>query len=73
MDPLTCTVELDTYPLPVNVIMVVEVPATTVDGLILLIDGTGFTATTVKIVPLDVPPPGDGLTTVTVAVAALLS
>jgi hypothetical protein len=43
-------------------------PATAEEGVRLVIDGTGLPATIVKIMALDVPPPGVGLKTVTPAV-----
>ena len=48
-------------------------PATAEEGVRLVIDGTGLPAAIVKIVALDVPPPGVGLKTVTppVPIAAM--
>ena len=54
---------------PVMVRVKLSLPATAVAGLMLLIVGNGFVM--VKVAVLDVPPPGAGLKTVTLAVPAV--
>jgi len=52
---------------PVAVIVVAELPAGTVFGLIEVNDGTGLEgAWIVNVAPVDVPPPGAGVITVIV-------
>jgi hypothetical protein len=57
--------------LPFTVSVKAPLPAMAEVGLILLMLGTGFAAVIVKVTELDVPPPGDGLKTVTAALPAL--
>ena len=54
-------------PLPVTVKVKAAPPAIAEFGLMLLMEGTGFGCITVKVAPFEVPPPGAGLNTVTVA------
>src|SRR5215813_15129417 len=63
------TVEL-TKPLPVTIRSKSGLPACTVEGLIIVIRGIGFGVAMVKLTVFDGPPPGDGLTTRTMAVPA---
>ncbi len=56
---------------PVTVSVKADPPAVAELGLKPLTPGTGFGAVIVKLTPFDVPPPGVGLNTVTVAVPAV--
>jgi hypothetical protein len=56
---------------PVTVSVNPAPPAIAEVGLILVRPGTGLAAVIVKFTPLDVPPPGAGLNTVTLAVPAV--
>jgi len=67
--PFQRTTELVTKFVPVMVSVNPPLPATAVDGLIVVIVGDGFVM--VKVAMLDVPPPGAGLKTVTFAVPAV--
>src|SRR6267143_1859986 len=66
--PFHCTTELLTKFVPVTVSVNPGPPATAEVGLKLVIVGIGFR--TVKVCGLDIPPPGGGVNTVTVAVPA---
>ena len=67
--PFHAITEVETNPDPVTSTKVSVDPASTLVGSILAIVGTGlFTA---KSTAADVPPPGDGLTTVNFAIAAV--
>jgi len=67
--PFQFTVELLTKLLPLTVSVVAAPPAVALDGLKLLIAGTGLLM--VNVAALDVPPPGEGLNTLTWAAAAV--
>ena len=67
--PFQRTTEPLTKFVPVMVRVNPPLPATAVDGLIVVIVGDGFVM--VKVAMLDVPPPGAGLKTVTFAVPAV--
>ena len=67
--PFQRTFALLTKFVPVMVRVNPPLPATAVDGLIVVIVGDGFVM--VKVAALDVPPPGVGLKTVTFAVPAV--
>jgi hypothetical protein len=68
LDPFHCTVELETKFVPLTVSVNAAPPALAIAGLRLDIDGTGLF--TVKVCALELPPPGAGLTTVTLIVPA---
>jgi hypothetical protein len=65
-DPFHCTTELDTKPVPFTVSVKPAPPAVPDDGLRLVVAGTGLLM--LMVCALEVPPPGAGLYTVTVAV-----
>jgi len=67
--PFQATTENATKPDPLTAITVSPVPARTLAGFMLLMAGTGLL--TEKSTPGDVPPPGDGLTTVNFAIVAV--
>ena len=66
--PFHCTVEPFTKPLPLTVNVNAVPPAVTAFGLKVVIVGAGLLIVNVRL--FEVPPPGAGLTTVTVAVPA---
>lgn len=66
--PFHCTVESLMNPLPVTTNVKAVPPAVAEAGFKLVMAGAGLLM--VKVSPFDVPPPGDGLATVTVAVPA---
>jgi hypothetical protein len=68
-DPFHRTTEPTTKPLPLTVSVNAGPPAPAVAGLKLVVVGTGLLI--VKVRPLEVPPPGAGLNTVTEAVPAI--
>jgi hypothetical protein len=57
--------------LPLTVSVKAAPPAVAEVGLMLVIAGTEFAAVIVKVTELEIPPPGDGLKTVTAALPAL--
>ena len=59
-------------PLPLTLRVKAELPAILLDGVSETIDGTGLAALIVNVIALDVPPPGVGLKTDTLALPALL-
>jgi len=65
----TCEVLLKLFPLTVSVNP--ALPAGADAGVIPLVAGTGLGATIVNAWALDVPPPGAGVTTVTLALPAV--
>lgn len=71
--PFQSTVEDATKSLPLTVRVNAVDPAATLDGEIEEIEGTGLTAVIVNDEPLEVPPPGVGLTTVIVAVPVVVT
>src|SRR5882762_4160616 len=66
--PFQFTVDAATKSLPVTARMNSGLPDAALDGARVEIDGTGFKAMIVKVSAPDVPPPGVGLSTVTLAV-----
>ena len=58
-------------PLPLTLRVNAALPETALAGESEVIDGSGLAPLIVKFVALDVPPPGAGLKTVTLAVPAL--
>jgi hypothetical protein len=68
--PFHKTVELLTKPEPKTLNVRPGVPAVALDGEIEANPGTGFGRETRKVFAVEVPPPGDGVKTVTAAVAA---
>src|SRR6266542_871310 len=66
-DPFQRTTDAEMKLLPLTVRMKLGPPAVTDDGLMPVILGTGFVALTVNATEFEVPPPGDGLKTVIVA------
>ena len=58
-------------PLPLTLRVKAELPATALGGVSETIEGSGLGLLIVNAFALDVPPPGVGLTTVTLAVPAL--
>jgi hypothetical protein len=68
--PFHWTTELVMKFVPVTVSVKAGPPAVADEGLIPLVVGTGLAATIVNVCPFEVPPPGVGLRTVTVRVAA---
>ena len=69
--PFHRTIELEMNPEPVTERVKAALPAMAEDGSINPMDGTGFGATIVNDTEFDVPPPGLGLKTVTLAEPAL--
>jgi hypothetical protein len=69
--PFQRTKDVETNPLPFTVSVKPVPPAVAEVGLIPVMLGTGFAAVIVNVTELDVPPPGDGLNTVTAALPAL--
>ena len=65
--PFHCTCEVGMNPLPVTDKLSAVAPMAAEEGRIELTEGAGLAAI-VKAMPVDVPPPGEGLITVTVAV-----
>ena len=65
-DPFHRTTDPETNPEPLTVSVKARPPAVALDGESEVIDGAGLLM--VNVAPLDVPPPGAGLNTVTVAV-----
>ena len=73
-DPFHRTAESATKFVPITVNVKAEPPAVAEDGFKLLVAGTGLDATgalMVNVTALDVPPPGAGLKTVTLAAPAV--
>ena len=68
-DPFHRTTDPETNPEPLTVSVKVAPPAVALDGESEVIDGAGLLM--VKVDPLDAPPPGDGLKTITVAVPGI--
>src|SRR5215470_7844141 len=68
--PLIRTTDELTKPLPVTIRSKSGLPACTVVGLIIVMRGIGFGVAMVKSIVFEGPPPGDGLTTRTVAAPA---
>ena len=66
--PFHFTAAPDTKPVPLTASVNAAPPADAVDGASDVIVGTGFDAVIVKVSGLEVPPPGEGLNTVTCAV-----
>jgi len=64
-DPLKFTIAPGTNPFPFTVSVVIPLPAFTAEGEILEMDGVGLIPVTVNTTVFDVPPPGPGLTAVT--------
>src|SRR5438045_3600152 len=69
--PFQRTTDAAMKPLPLTVRTNAEPPATADAGLTLLRVGAGLGAVTPKLTALEVPPPGEGLKTVTEALPAL--
>ena len=69
--PFQRTTDAAMKPLPLTVRTNAEPPATADVGLMLLRVGAGFAAMMLKLAALEVPPPGEGLKTVTAALPAL--
>lgn len=70
--PFQFTVEEDMKFVPATVKVIAGLPTTADVGLIEVKVGTGFGGTLiVNAIPAEVPPPGDGFVTVTVAVPAV--
>jgi hypothetical protein len=66
--PFQRTVELLMKPAPIIVKVAPEVPAVTASGMTAVRTGAGLSGTMVNAATVDVPPPGAGLNTVTLAV-----
>ena len=66
-DPFHKTCEAEMKPVPATVRLNAGLPATVLDGDKDVKVGAGFGATILKLSPAEVPPPGWGLRTVTVA------
>ena len=58
-------------PLPLTLRVKVELPATALGGVSETIEGSGLAALIVNVIALEVPPPGAGLKTVTLALPGL--
>ena len=72
LDPFQRTVDELTKLVPLTVSVKAAPPAVAEEGLRLVIVGTGLSdGLIVKVIPFEVPPPGVGLKTVTVAVPAV--
>ena len=70
-DPFQRTTDEEMKLLPLTVRTKAGPPAVTDDGLMLVMFGTGFAALMVNAIEFEVPPPGDGLKTVIVALPPL--
>src|SRR6267142_539692 len=68
--PFQFTVDAATKSLPVTARMNGGLPDAALEGTRVEIDGSGFEGLMVKVSALEVPPPGVGLNTVTLAVPA---
>jgi hypothetical protein len=72
LPPFHCTVETETKPVPITVNVNAASPALTLEGFSVEIAGAGLTGVLmVNKTALELPPPGEGLNTVTLAVPAL--
>ena len=68
-EPFHRTTDAEPNPEPLTVSVKAAPPAVAFDGESEVIDGAGLLM--VKVDPLDAPPPGDGLKTITVAVPGI--
>ena len=71
--PFQFTADAGTKSLPFTVSVNAGLPEAMVDGDNAAIAGTGFVATIVKASALEAPPPGAGLTTVTLTAPAVVT
>src|SRR5213594_3310464 len=69
--PFQRTTDVEMKLLPLTVSVKPAPPAMAEVGLMLVMLGTGFAAVIVNVTEFEVPPPGDGLKTVTAALPAL--
>jgi hypothetical protein len=71
LEPFQRTTEVEMKLAPLTVSVNPAPPAVAEVGLMLVMFGTGFAAVIVNVTEFEVPPPGDGLKTVTAALPAL--